>query len=77
MKRSVRQLNIRMWMREKKYGFICIYMVFRATGLEEKICIEKSSPPPGLSTPTLIIYRSGKGEESTDEKRESCPKSSS
>lgn len=45
MKRAVRQLNIRMWMREKKYGFICIYMVFRATGLEEKICIGKSRPP--------------------------------
>lgn len=37
----------------------------------------KEQAPPGLSTPTLIIYMSGKGEESTDEKRESCPKSSS
>lgn len=53
MKRSVRQLNIRMWMREKKYGFICIYMVFRATGLEEKICIEKSSPPPRSEHPNI------------------------
>ena len=42
-----------------KNGIICIYMVFRVIGMEEK-----KEKPSGLNAPTLIIYKSAKEKNS-------------
>ena len=41
--------------RLKKKRIICIYMLFRVTGMEEK-----KREPSGLNSSTLIIYKSAK-----------------
>lgn len=38
-----------------KNGIICIYMVFRVIGMEQK-----KEKPSGLNAPTLITYKSAK-----------------
>ena len=43
----------------KKIGIICIYMVFRVIGMEEK-----KEKPSGLNAPTAIIYKSAKEKNS-------------